>query len=93
VAERNDAKEKREWEKISANLYESYRANKLTETELVAQLPAATTQAKKRKTRCDAGKPRKNKNDQVSAIIAPLQFEHLTNAFPSSACSLSRPFR
>jgi hypothetical protein len=50
VAPPNDAKEKREWEKRSANLYDSYKANKFTETELIAQLPAATTQAKRRKT-------------------------------------------
>jgi hypothetical protein len=56
------------------------------EAELAAQIPAATQEAHKRKTRSDVGKPRKKKNpshgeeNQVSIVMS---FGHRTVAEPA----------
>jgi hypothetical protein len=65
VQEAKDVKQKREWERISASLFETYQTNKSTVEELREQLPAAMTQAKTRKVRFDKGKKKVRPSDQA----------------------------
>lgn len=65
VEEAKNAKKRREWERISASLFETYQENGSSLTDLRDKLPAATAAAKSRKVRSDKGKKRSKQSGQV----------------------------